>query len=165
MSALHRFATLLLMAMHFVLAGALLGIGIPLVARIEAQLAGGYVPTGYAAVVVIAAIALGLAVATGVGLIAWARGSRRWLVISDAASTLAAWSVLLITVMANDLPFVTLVLAPACLSLAIALAWSERRLGWAAQVRIAGVRASVVHGVGTAFTPLAPPSTPPMLVP
>jgi hypothetical protein len=33
MSALHRFATLLLMAMHFVLAGALLGIGIPLVAR------------------------------------------------------------------------------------------------------------------------------------
>jgi hypothetical protein len=73
MSALHRFATLLLMAMHFVLAGALLGIGIPLVARIEAQLAGGYVPTGYAAVVDIAAIALGLAVATGVGLIAWAR--------------------------------------------------------------------------------------------
>jgi hypothetical protein len=127
MFARHHLVTFTFLAMHVALAGTLLAIGIPHVARIEAQLASGYAPIGYSLFVASSAIALALAVGTAIGLILWARGSRRWLLIIDAASTLAAWSVLVLFVLANDLPLATFVLAPACLAMAIAIAWYERR--------------------------------------
>lgn len=127
MPTMHGLATFALVVMHAALAAVLLAMGVPQLARIGAELATDYVPAGYGGVVALVATALGLAVGTGIGLMTWSRGSRRWLLIVDATTTMAAWTVLPLFVMANDLPLVTAVLAPACLTLAVTIGWYDRR--------------------------------------
>lgn len=106
-------------AVHLVVGGALVVMTIPSFGNIARQLQSGYVPSGYVLypIVVIVAIALGGSIL--VGLVRWARGSRRTLVGVDIAVLLASWSFLVVFVFSNDLPIVSWALSPFALILAL----------------------------------------------
>lgn len=116
-------------ASHVALVGLLFAVSIPLVPKIAEQLGTGYAPTAYGVFVALVGATVGLAVVTVVALVAWFRQSRRWLVVADALTSLAAWSVLWLYLFANDLPILIMALAPLCLVLAVGATWLDRRTG------------------------------------
>jgi len=119
----------IVIASHVALVGLLFAVSIPQIARIAEQLGTGYVPTGYGAFVAMVGATVGLAIIIALALVAWFRRSRRWLVMADALTSLAAWSVLWLYLFANDLPILIMALAPLCFVLAVGATWRDRRNG------------------------------------
>lgn len=105
----------LVIGLHLALIAVLGAISLPQVVRLKEQLDSGYVPPATPLLVVLVALPLALGALILRGLVLWWRGRRRFLVSVDGAAVLVCWSVLIIFVMANDLPIAALVLAPAAL--------------------------------------------------
>ncbi|HUP55377.1 MAG TPA: hypothetical protein VM408_07710 [Methylomirabilota bacterium] len=105
----------LVIGLHVALVAVLAAISLPQVVRVKEQLETGYVPPYTELLVVLIALPLVLAGLMLRGLVLWWRGQRRFLISVDGAAVLVCWSVLIIFVMANDLPIAALVLAPAAL--------------------------------------------------
>lgn len=117
-----KLSTALLAAIHVTLVLTLLAMALPQLRKIPAQVDSGYIPPDYAIVVGLWTIPIALSVAIVVGLVAWSRGRRRWLVLADAATLTASWSVLVIFVFANDVPLVLMCLSPLALLFTVVVA-------------------------------------------
>ena len=105
-------------ASHLLLA-ALLAVAVSQWWKIPAQLSSGYVPDDYWLFVAAVGIPVLLAAFVLATLVRWTRG-RRWLLIAvDLVVTFAAWPVLILIVVAADLPLGLLLVAPLGLVLAV----------------------------------------------
>lgn len=105
-------------ASHLLLA-ALLAVAVSQWWKIPAQLSSGYVPDDYWLFVAAVGIPVLLAAFVLAALVRWTRG-RPWLLIAvDLVVTVAAWPVLILIVVAADLPLGLLLVAPLGLVLAV----------------------------------------------
>ena len=105
-------------ASHLLLA-ALLAVAVSQWWKIPAQLSSGYVPDDYWLFVAAVGTPVLLAAFVLATLVRWTRG-RRWLLIAvDLVVTFAAWPVLILIVVAADLPLGLLLVAPLGLGLAV----------------------------------------------
>ncbi len=105
-------------AVHIIIASALVLMTLPSFGNIARQVRSGYIPPDYWLLPVLMLVAIGLGIAVAVGLVRWLHGSRRTLVGVDIAVVTFSWSFLVLFVFSNDLPIVTWVLSPVALILA-----------------------------------------------
>lgn len=108
---------------------ALLAIGAPALASIRGQVGSGYVPPYFGAPWFFGFIAAPFMLAglVALALVGWRRRTRKYVVLADAITVVAATTILLPYLLANELPVVALALALGGLLLAGTVALRERR--------------------------------------
>jgi len=114
-----------------------LSMAVPMLARIQEQLASGYVPTlyGMPEFGVLVASPFVVAGLIGLGLLLWPFRRRWWLVFADAIAVVAAWTVFVPYVFVNDAPLVAIPLSLTALIVTAVAVYRQRRHRMQSEVR------------------------------